>query len=202
MNVLILVDIQNDFLPGGSLAVPHGDEIIPLVNKLIEKFPLVLATQDFHPKGHKSFASYHGKKPGEIIRLGNFDQVLWPDHCVQGTYGSEFPSKLNMKKVGKIFQKGKNPDIDSYSGFFDNDHVNSTGLYDFLRRNKIINLYLAGLATDYCVKYTALDALKLGFHVFIIKDACRGIDLKTGDVENALEEIKKLGGYIISSDSI
>jgi nicotinamidase/pyrazinamidase len=202
MKTLILVDIQNDFLPGGALAVPHGDEIIPIVNKLINKFDLVLATQDFHPKGHKSFASTHKKKPGEIIQLGKSDQVLWPDHCVQGTLGSEFPPSLKMEKVRKIFQKGTDFEIDSYSGFFDNDHTNSTGLYDFLKRNKIKEIFLVGLATDYCVKYTAMDALKLGFEVTVIKDACRGIDLHKGDVEKALEEIKKSGGIISSSEKL
>ncbi|MFI5391380.1 MAG: bifunctional nicotinamidase/pyrazinamidase [Bacteriovoracales bacterium] len=202
MKALLVVDIQNDFLLGGALAVPKGDEIIPLINSLMEKFELVFATQDFHPKGHKSFASYYGKKPGDIVPLGKTQQILWPDHCVQGTKGADFSKKLNQKKIIKIFQKGTDPNIDSYSGFFDNDHINSTGLSDYLKSKGITEIYIAGLATDYCVKYTTLDGLKLGFKMTIIKDACRGINLNPGDVEKTLEELEKKGAKITQSNLI
>ena len=198
MKALIITDIQNDFLPGGSLAVPDGDKIIPLVNDLMNKFSIILATQDFHPKGHKSFASTHRKKPGE--KIGR--QELWPDHCVQGSKGAELSPKLKLNKIQKIFQKGTGPEIDSYSAFFDNDHKHSTQLESFLKKNKISEIYLVGLATDYCIRYSALDGLRLGFKVFVIADACRGINLKPNDVEKALEEIKKSGGQIIYSNSL
>ena len=177
MNVLILVDIQNDFIPGGSLPVPLGNEVIKLVNELQDSFELVVATQDWHPNNHKSFATQHpGKKQFETISLHGLDQVLWPDHCVQGTKGAEFHGDLNMNKVEAVFRKGMNPDIDSYSGFYDNGYKKSTGLAGYLRDRGTKKVYVCGLAADYCVAFTAKDALKENFETYVIEDATRAID--------------------------
>jgi nicotinamidase/pyrazinamidase len=177
MNVLILIDIQNDFIPGGSLPVPRGNEIIKLVSELQGSFELVVATQDWHPDNHKSFATQHpGKKQFETISLHGLDQVLWPDHCVQGTKGAEFHDDLNMNKVEAVFRKGMNPDIDSYSGFYDNGYKKATGLAGYLRDRGVKKVYLCGLAADYCVAYTAKDALKENFETYVIEDATRAID--------------------------
>lgn len=201
MNALILVDIQNDFIPGGSLAVPSGDQIIPLVNELLQSFELVVATQDWHPRHHKSFASNHtGKKPFEKILLHGLDQVLWPDHCIQGTFGAEFSAKLKMDKVEAVFRKGMDPEIDSYSGFYDNGHKRSTGLAGYLRERKVTKVYICGLAADYCVSYTAKDALKENFETYIIEDATRPIDPK--GFEMAKDEILSSGGQIIKSEML
>ncbi len=203
MDVLILVDIQNDFLPGGALAVPEGDQIIPIVNKLQENFNLIVATQDFHPKNHKSFAASHaGKKPGDHVELKGMDQVLWPTHCVQGTQGAAFAETLNMEKVEKIFPKGTDPEIDSYSGFFDNGHLKATGLGNYLKEKDVDKVTIVGLATDYCVKFTALDAVQLGFETQVVKDATRAVNLQKGDFEQALEEMKQKGVKIIKSEEL
>ena len=193
MKALILVDIQNDFCPGGALPVKEGDKIVPMVNKLQEKFDLIVATQDWHPKDHKSFASNHGKKPGEVIDLNGLEQILWPDHCVQGSMGAEFVPGLRTEKIARIFQKGTDPEIDSYSGFYDNGHRKATGLGDYLKTKGVTEVYVVGLATDYCVKYTALDAVQVGFRTHVIKEATRGVNLKKGDVDRALEELKSHG---------
>lgn len=202
-SALILIDIQNDFCPNGALAVNEGDQIIPIVNKLQEKFETIIATQDWHPTDHKSFAVNHeGKSVGEIIKLGETNQILWPVHCTQNSFGSEFSKELKTEKLTKIFQKGMNKEIDSYSGFFDNDHKSETGLNDYLKENNIEELYITGLATDYCVKFTTMDALSLGFKVNLVVDACRGVNLSDGDVEKAIEEMKKAGAKIITSDEV
>lgn len=201
MKALILVDIQNDFIPGGSLAVNDGDAIIPIVNRLQEKFDFIVATQDWHPANHKSFAENHdGKNIGEIIVLNGLQQILWPVHCVQKSEGVKFHPKLNLDKITKIFPKGTDPEIDSYSGFYDNGHRKSTGLATYLKKNNIAEVYICGLATDYCVKFTALDAQAEGFKTFIIEDACRGVELNPGDVENAFDEMKEKGCTIINSN--
>lgn len=201
MNALILVDIQNDFIPGGRLAVPSGDQIIPLVNELQNSFSLVVATQDWHPKNHKSFASNHvGKKLFEKIMLHGLEQVLWPDHCIQGSTGASFCSQLNMNKVEGIFRKGMDPEIDSYSGFYDNGYKKSTGLAGYLREHKTQKVYVCGLAADYCVFYTAKDALKENFETFIIEDATRAIDPK--GFEKAKGEILYSGGQVIQSEML
>lgn len=201
MNVLILVDIQNDFIPGGSLPVPKGNEIIQLVNELQDSFELVVATQDWHPASHKSFATQHpGKKQSETISLHGLDQVLWPDHCVQGTNGAEFHSDLHMNKVEAVFRKGMNPDIDSYSGFYDNGHKKSTGLAGYLRDRGIKKVYVCGLAADYCVAYTAKDALTENFESYVIEDATRAID--TIGYSKIKEEIITSGGQYIQSDML
>jgi nicotinamidase/pyrazinamidase len=198
MNVLILVDIQNDFIPGGSLPVPQGNEIIKLVNELQDSFELVVATQDWHPGNHKSFATQHpGKKQFESISLHGLDQVLWPDHCVQGTNGAEFHNDLNMNKVEAVFRKGMNPDVDSYSGFYDNGYKKSTGLAGYLRDRGVKKVYVCGLAADYCVAFTAKDALKENFETYVIEDATRAIDAI--GYSKIKEEIITSGGQYIQS---
>jgi nicotinamidase/pyrazinamidase len=199
MKALIVTDIQNDFLPGGSLAVPQGDVIVPILNQLIEKYPLVVATQDWHPQNHKSFASNHqGKKPFQRIRLSGLDQILWPDHCVQGTPGADFSVDLNMNKIEAIFRKGTNPEIDSYSGFFDNGKLKSTGMADYLKGRGVSQLFLCGLAADFCVGYSALDAIEQGFETFVIEDATKEID-STG-WQQMKHRIKSQGGKIIKAN--
>lgn len=194
-SALLMVDLQNDFCENGALAVPCADEVIPLANELQKKFDCVIATQDWHPHDHKSFAANHAdKKIGEVITVGKNRQVLWPVHCVQNTRGAEFNPKLDLSKINKIIYKGTDKEIDSYSAFFDNAHDRATGLADYLNEKKIKTIYIMGLATDYCVLYSCLDALKLGFDVFIIEDACRGIDLNKGDIARALGEIEAMGG--------
>src|SRR5688572_24046988 len=199
MNALILVDIQNDFMPGGPLAVPFGDEIIPLVNELQNSFSLVVATQDWHPQSHKSFASNHaGKKPFERITLHGLEQVLWPDHCIQRSVGAEIHPSVNLSKVEAIFRKGMDVEIDSYSAFYDNGYKKSTGLAGYLRERKIKKVYVCGLAADYCVYYTAKDSLKENFETYIIEDATRAID--TNGFVKATEKILSSGGQIIKSE--
>ncbi|MDN5211622.1 bifunctional nicotinamidase/pyrazinamidase [Fulvivirgaceae bacterium BMA12] len=197
---LILVDIQNDFLPGGALAVPEGDEIVPLINKIQAQFDLVLATQDHHPANHGSFAANHqGRQPGDIIDLDGLSQILWPVHCVQGSHGAAFSNDLDMKRVTKVFTKGENPNIDSYSGFFDNGKRQKTGLGDYLKERGVERVYIVGLATDYCVKFTALDAVDLGFETCVIKDATRAVNLQSGDFEKSLSEMERAGVKVIES---
>jgi len=201
MNALILVDIQNDFLPGGPLAVPLGDEIIPLVNELQNSFSLVVATQDWHPQSHKSFASNHpGKKAFETIILHGLEQVLWPNHCIQGSPGAQIHSSINVNKVEGIFRKGMDVEIDSYSAFYDNGYKKSTGLAGYLRERKIKKVYVCGLAADYCVYYTAKDSLKENFETYIIEDATRAID-PNGFVK-ATEKILSSGGQVIKSEQL
>lgn len=193
-DALILVDIQNDFLPGGSLEVPSGNEVVPVANELMERFDLVVATQDWHPANHQSFASQHpGQAIGDLIELGGVSQVLWPDHCVQGTQGAKFALGLNLPENVHVFQKGTDITIDSYSGFFDNGKKKTTGLGAFLRSQQVTNTFVLGLATDYCVKFTAMDALELGFKTHLILPGCRGVNLVAGDVDAAIVEMKKKG---------
>lgn len=198
---LILVDVQNDFSPDGALPVPDGDAIVPVINLLMPHFDHVIATKDWHPEGHASFASTQGKQPGEKIQLSGIEQILWPDHCVQETYGSEFITGLNLDAIERVIYKGTHPDIDSYSGFFDNQHDQSTGLADYLQKIGVTELYITGLATDYCVKFTALDALSLGFKTWVIQDACRGVNLIDGDVEAAWSAMQEAGCQLTVSSS-
>jgi len=203
LKVLILVDIQNDFMPGGALAVKEGDKILPIVNSLIINFDLVIATQDWHPANHGSFASNHpGKKIGQLIDLNGTAQILWPDHCVQNTMGAEFHRDLNKVKITKIFPKGADKNIDSYSGFFDNGRLKSTGLGDYLKEKSVSQVFICGLATDYCIRFTALDALDEGFDTFVIEDACRGVNLKPSDSDLAIKEMKDAGCKIINSKDL
>ena len=200
---LILVDIQNDFLPGGALAVPHGDEVIPVANRLQTAFDLVVATQDWHPARHGSFASRHpGRRPGDMAELGGLAQVLWPDHCVQGSRGAAFARELDMDRVEAIFRKGTDAGIDSYSGFFDNGHRKSTGLGDYLKGRGVDEVYVLGLATDYCVKYTALDARQLGFRAVLVEDGSRGVELQRGDVARAIEDMRSAGVLVVRSGDL
>jgi nicotinamidase/pyrazinamidase len=202
-NALIMVDIQNDFCTGGSLEVPAGESIIPLVNQLQAHFDLIVATQDWHPKEHMSFASNHPHhQAGDRVIVEGIPQVLWPVHCVQNTKGAEFYPTLNTQKIAKIFQKGIDKNIDSYSAFFDNAHLRPTGLGDYLRDQNVKEVYIVGLATDYCVKYSALDAAQLKFQVNLIADACRGIDLKPGDVAQSLDEMRQAGVKIVHSQDL
>ncbi len=197
---LILVDLQNDFCTGGALEVPHGEEVVPIANQLQGLFDLVVATQDWHPPDHGSFASQHrGHAPGDVVELGGLSQVLWPDHCVQGTPGAEFVATLDTSRVAKVFRKGTDRQIDSYSGFFDNGHRKATGLGDYLREQGVGEVVVLGLATDYCVKWTALDARELGFEAALVSDACRGVELAPGDVDRAVTEMREAGVRIIRS---
>jgi len=203
MKTLILVDLQNDFLPGGALGVPKGDEVIPLANRLQRSFDLVIATQDWHPADHVSFAANHpGRKVGEVIEVGGLQQVLWPVHCVQGTPGAAFAPGFDTKRIEKVIHKGTDREIDSYSTFFDNGRRKATGLSGYLIERSIRQVYLAGLATDYCVKFSALDARRLGFETFVIIDACRGVDLAAGDVDRAVEEMTEAGVTILTSRKV
>ena len=203
MNALILVDLQNDFTPSGALPVPEGDSIVPLINQLQQKFDLVVATQDWYPSDHQSFASQHeGRQPGELIDLHGITQVLWPIHCVQETEGAQFISNLDQSKVKRVFRKGQNPRIDSYSGFFDNDHQSSTGMGEYLREQGVDEVFVVGLATDYCVSFTAADAAELGFRTIVISDATRGVNLQKGDVDRALVALQEQGVRILLSSEL
>lgn len=198
MNALIIVDIQNDFLNGGALAVKDGDAIIPVINKLQTHFDLVVATQDWHPDDHKSFASSHsGKKVFEEIMLHGLPQVLWPDHCVQETKGAEFSPLLGTKKIEAIFRKGMDKNIDSYSGFFDNGKKKATGMGAYLKGRNVTAIFVAGLAADYCVNFTATDGLELGFESTIITDATRAIDEE--NFKKIIKNFKSKGGKEINS---
>ena len=193
MNALLLVDIQNDFAPTGSLPVKEGDEIIPFVNEQQNKFDLVVASQDWHPANHGSFAANHKREPGQVIKLNGTDQILWPVHCVQNTFGAQFIEGLDTSRVARVFQKGTNPEIDSYSAFFDNDHKTSTDLSDYLKQKGVVQVYIVGLATDYCVKFTAVDAVHQGFETNVLLRGCRGVNLNPGDVDAAVTEMKSVG---------
>ncbi len=203
MKALALVDLQNDFMPGGALPVPRGDEVIPVANRVQAAFGLVVATQDWHPPDHGSFAANHpDRRPGEVIELAGLPQVLWPVHCVQVTPGAALVAGLDTQRVARVFHKGTDPQIDSYSAIFDNGHRQSTGLAEYLRGQGVGELYVLGVATDYCVKYTVLDALQLGFRAHVIADGCRGIDLHVGDCETALDELRRAGAVVASSEEV
>ncbi|MCB9565991.1 MAG: bifunctional nicotinamidase/pyrazinamidase [Myxococcales bacterium] len=203
MRALILVDLQNDFMPGGALAVADGDAVVPVANRLQPAFELVVATQDWHPAEHGSFAANHvGRRPGEIIELGGLQQVLWPVHCVQGSAGAAFHADLDTTAIDRIFHKGMDPEIDSYSGFFDNGQRRATGLADYLRAKGVQELFVMGLATDYCVKFTALDAARLGFRTHLVADGCRAVNLRPGDGAAAIAEMAAAGIEVVASTTI
>ncbi len=203
MNALIIVDVQNDFCPGGALAVREGDQVVPIINRLQPRFELVVATQDWHPANHGSFAANHpGRKPGEVIELAGLPQILWPVHCVQGTPGAELHPALERSRIAHVVHKGTDPAIDSYSGFFDNGRRAATGLEQFLRDREVDEVYVCGLATDYCVKATALDTRSLGFKTHLIEDAARGVDLRPGDVQQAIEAMRAGGVDVIHSGNL
>jgi nicotinamidase/pyrazinamidase len=201
-DILLVVDVQNDFCPGGALAVPRGDEILPLINVLARNFSHVVLTQDWHPPRHQSFASSHpGKKPFETVAVDYGPQILWPDHCVQGTPGAQFRNDLQIPHAELVLRKGFRPETDSYSAFYENDHATPTGLAGYLHERGLTRVFIAGLAFDFCVRYSAEDAHRGGFAVTVIEDACRGIDV-AGSVASTRESLVQLGATCISSDEI
>ena len=201
-HALLVIDIQNDFCPKGRLAVAQGDEIIPLANRLMPLFATIIATQDWHPSHHQSFASqYEDKAPFEMVDMAYGSQILWPDHCVIGSEGADFHPDLMSDYFHAIIRKGSNPDLDSYSGFFENDHQTPTGLEGLLRGKGITEVYIIGLATDFCVKYTALDAIKCGFNTKVIMDACRAIDLDNSLMKTK-EEFALNGIEMVNSNAL
>jgi nicotinamidase/pyrazinamidase len=201
-SVLIVVDVQNDFCPGGALAVPKGDEVIRPINRLIDAFEHVILTQDWHPRSHSSFATSHaGKAPFSNTTMFYGEQTLWPDHCVQGTPGAEFHRDLVWTKAELIIRKGFHTTIDSYSAFFENDRTTPTGLGGYLKERGLSHLVIAGLATDYCVAYSALDAARLGFEVAVAMDACRAIDLG-GSLKSAEEQMRAAGVKLTESTQL
>ncbi len=201
-DVLLVVDVQNDFCSGGSLAVPSGEEVVPLVNRLAAKFEHVILTQDWHPRGHLSFASAHaGLMPYQTIEVAYGAQILWPDHCVQGTPGAAFHKHLQIPHAELVLRKGYHRTIDSYSAFYENDRKTPTGLNGYLRERGLDRVFLAGLAFDYCVRYSAEDARGLGFSVIVIEDACRGIDVD-GSVADARRALSLVGAECLRSETI
>ena len=201
-DVLIVVDVQNDFCPGGSLSVPHGDEVVPTINELGQRFRHVVLTQDWHPPEHRSFASTHpGRQAFQSIELAYGPQVLWPDHCVQGTAGAEFQAGLQIPRAELILRKGYRRDIDSYSAFYENDHTTPTGLAGYLRERGLTRVFLAGLAFDFCVRFSAADARRVGFEVVVIEDACRGIDMN-GSVAATRQALQSLGISCTTTEAI
>lgn len=200
---LILVDIQNDFLPGGTLAVKNGNEIIPIINRLLQcPFDYIIATKDWHPINHGSFAINHAKQPGDHVMLAGVDQILWPVHCVQNTHGADFAPGWDTSKVDLVFYKGTDKDIDSYSTFFDNGRRKSTGLDQSLEELGINRIVLAGLATDYCVKYSVLDAIQLGYDTFVVTEGCRGVNLEKDDATQALMLMEEAGANLVSIEEV
>lgn len=198
MKALLVVDLQYDFLPGGSLAVKDGDKIIPIINTIQDQFDLIIATQDWHPSNHKSFASQHPDNDlFDLINLSGIPQVLWPDHCVQGTKGAEFTAEWDTTKVATIFRKGMNVEVDSYSGFYDNDHQYSTGLLGFLKDKRVTELYVCGLAAEFCVYFSAKDAQEAGIKTFFLNFATKPI---TEDgLSQAIKEMESLGITILNN---
>ena len=200
-DALIIIDVQNDFCPNGALAVPDGDQVVALINQVAEKFSTVILTQDWQPAGHASFASTHNADPFTTTALHYGEQTLWPDHCVQGSPGAEFHSQLNSNSAALIVRKGMHQGIDSYSAFFENDKTTSTGLTGYLNAMNIKRVFCAGLAFDYCVRFTAEDAVKENFATIVIEDACRAIDMDNSAAD-ARASFKKIGVTMLSSSDI
>lgn len=201
MKTLVIIDVQNDFIPGGSLAIDNGDRIIPVINQLQEKFDLIIATQDWHPKDHMSFASNHSdKRPFEKAVVQGMEETLWPDHCVQGTQGAEFHPELHTNRIAAIFRKGMDPQVDSYSGFYDNHHKISTGLSGYLREKGVTKLHFCGLAADICVYFTIKDAISEGFSAILIDDASQ--PLNSDDYESIKKRLAAKGVKIKNSQEI
>jgi nicotinamidase/pyrazinamidase len=201
-DVLVAVDVQNDFCPGGGLAVPRGDEVVSIIGKLGQRFRHVVLTQDWHPPDHRSFASAHpGRQPFQSVELAYGAQVLWPDHCVQGTRGAEFHAELEVPHAQLILRKGYRREIDSYSAFYENDRTTPTGLAGYLRERGFARVFLAGLAFDFCVRYSAEDARRCGFEAVVVEDACRGIDVE-GSVAATRDAFASLGVPCIAADAI
>ena len=202
MEALLIIDVQNDFCPGGALEVPNGNQIIPTINKLSKKFDIVIQTQDWHPDSHSSFASSHqDKETFETIEMPYGQQVLWPDHCIQGSHGADFHSHLETSRSQLIIRKGFRKNIDSYSAFYENDETTTTGLSGYLRERGIETLYAVGLATDFCVKWSVIDGIKEGFNIFVVEDAVKGIDIE-GSVDQAWNEMLDEGAQKISSNQL
>ena len=203
MRTLVLIDVQNDFMPFGALPVPGGDEVVPVANALAPHFDLVVATQDWHPAGHASFASSHpGVSPGDSVEIHGHPQVLWADHCVQQTPGASFHSGLDVGRIDFVVQKGSDPAIDSYSAFYDNDHVRDTGLAAYLREAGAQELWMMGLATDYCVRASAVDAIGAGFDMTLVVDGCRAVDISAGDGERAIAVMRSTGCRLTTSAEV
>ena len=201
-DVLLVVDIQNDFCPGGALAVPRGGEVVPVINRLARRFEHVVLTQDWHPTGHHSFASSHsGRKPYETIEVAYGPQILWPDHCVQGTPGAEFHKELQIPHAELVLRKGYHREIDSYSAFYENDRTTHTGLAGYLRERGLRRIFVAGLAFDFCVRYSTEDAHREGFEVMVIEEACRGIDVG-GSVAATRESFAALDVVGVTADAV
>lgn len=201
-SALLVIDVQNDFIPGGQLAVPGGDEIVALINRIASHFKQVVIAQDWHPAGHASFASSHpGRKPYDSVQLPYGAQTLWPDHCVQATHGAELHADLNLPHAQLIIRKGCNPDIDSYSAFVEADHKTTTGLAGYLKARGIDTVYLVGLALDFCVMYSALDARAAGFNTFVVVDACRAIDMD-GSLAEAMRRMQAAGVQLITANDV
>jgi nicotinamidase/pyrazinamidase len=201
--VLLVIDVQNDFCPGGRLAVKDGDIVVPVINSIADIFPKTVATMDWHPRNHVSFASNHpGAKVFDVIDVDGIDQVLWPDHCVQGSQGADFHPDLDDKHFDLILRKGSSPSLDSYSAFFENNRTTSTGLEYYLKGFVVEELFICGLATDYCVFYSAIDSVSMGFETSLIIDATKGVDTPEGSVEKAVREMKKAGVRIIKSQEL
>lgn len=200
---LLIIDVQNDFFSGGALPVSEGHKIFPILNELMKlPFDLFIATKDWHPVNHVSFANTHSKKIGDKVIVNDIEQILWPIHCVQNTLGSEFCSGWDTSKINKVIYKGSDIDVDSYSAFFDNQKNKSTGLIDYLKNNDCNTIYVVGVATDYCVKYSVLDALKLGIRTYVITDACSGVNLHSDDSVKALHEMESAGAILVSSSEL
>ncbi len=202
MKALIVVDVQRDFCPGGSLAVPNGSEVVEVANELKDKFDLVVYSRDWHPKDHCSFAANHNKDVGTVIEVGGLSQIMWPTHCVQESDGADFAEGLDIPEKAHIIDKGVDSGIDSYSAFFDNGGVRATGLGELLSEKGVTEVYILGLATDYCVKFTALDARKLGFTTYLVEDGCRGVELAAGDIAKAISDMEEAGVKILQSEEI
>jgi nicotinamidase/pyrazinamidase len=201
-DVLLVVDVQNDFCPNGNLPVPHGDEVVPTINRLADRFRHVVLTQDWHPPGHQSFASSHpGKRPFDTVTVAYGQQILWPEHCVQGTIGAQFHDDLQIPHAELVLRKGFRPTIDSYSALYENDRKTPTGLAGYLRERSLTRIFVAGLALDFCVRYSAEDARREGFSVTVIEDACRGIDVE-GSVAATRESFAALGIATLAADAV
>ena len=200
---LLLIDLQNDFVDNGSLAVKHGQEVIAVANRIMPSFDVVIATLDWHPYDHQSFASQHASvSVYDNFELDGLSQTAWPDHCIEDTFGAQLVAELNQREVDFRVYKGTDRRIDSYSGFFDNGHRRSTGLSEYLREQKIEQVAILGLATDYCVRFTALDAVKQGFRTLLIEDGCRGVELQHGDIARAMTEMKCAGVELVQSEEL
>ena len=201
-DVLLAVDVQNDFCPGGKLPVPSGHEVVPVINRIAKRFAHVILTKDWHPAGHHSFASSHsGRQPFDTIEVAYGSQILWPDHCVQATRGAQFRDDLHIPHAELVLRKGFRPTIDSYSAFYENDRATATGLAGYLRERGLARVFLAGLAFDFCVRYSAEDARKGGFDVLVIEDACRGIDV-AGSIAATRESLAAVGVACVGQDAI